>query len=406
MSEKNPQSDALSRRELFAADAEPAVGLVSISVSSEDNRKAPRLNAEPSCDFFKSKLPFCPATAIISASTKQSHRAETDRVGYIADHVYSNRLSFYHGQQQASTSGTKEEKFMSENVQIYPARTRVVPNSKLIKQVCNLTDKEYEDCVVNKKQRGVIEKRNHKKHGKIITPYQIRNVDGNTDPLNEFDHAVFNVCNSEFEAGNHDTTPSIIYRSLSGKIGDSDANPSKNQREAILNSVKKLMTTLIWIRDDETNEKLKYAPTDLSRQWRNILYAGIDEKIVNGQDATVIHIFQESPLMTIAKNRDQIIRYDATILNVPNQNNTPMNIAIKNYVINRVVEIKAHNMTSTLTFVDIFEKVRITNASRKTKMDARNVVKTFFEHLQAKGVIKSFEVVKKGVSDHSITFTF
>lgn len=296
---------------------------------------------------------------------------------------------------------------MSENIQIYPARIRVIPNSKLMKQVCNLSDKAY-DRAINGTERSVIEKRNHKKFGKVKTPYKIHNNGDNTEPLNEFDRAVFNVCNSEFDAGNRDTTPSIIYRSLTGKIGDSDANPSKNQRAAIMTSLLKLMSTLIWIDDEDTNEKLKYAPTDVSRKWRNILYAGIDEKTVNGQDATVIHLYRESPLMTIADARNQIIRYDASLLDVPHQQNTPMNITLKNYVMNRVHEIKLHpkQLAPTLTFDDIFEKARITNASRDTKMNARNAVKTFFDHLQTKGVIKSFEIVTKGVSEHAVTFTF
>ena len=294
----------------------------------------------------------------------------------------------------------------NENVQIYPARIRIVPNSKLVKNVCNLSGAAY-DRAINGTERKIVETRNHKKFGKVKTPYKLSNNGDNTEPLDEFDRAVLSVCVSEMEAGNRYTTPSIIFRGLTGKIGRGDAEPSANQRAAIMTSLLKLMGTLIWIDDEDTNEKLKYESTDVSRKWRNILYAKIDEKTINGQDATVVYFICESPLWTIADARNQVIRYDASLLDVPHQQNTRMNITIKNYVMNRVMEIKLHKqLAPTLTFADIFEKTRITNASRKTKMDARNAVKTFFDHLQAKGVITTFTIIKKGASDHAVTFTY
>lgn len=258
----------------------------------------------------------------------------------------------------------------NENVQIYPSKTRIVPNFKLAKIMCNLSEEKFD--------------------GMVVDGYD------NTDPLNEFDRAVLSVCISEWVAGNRYTTPSVIYRALTGKVGDSDANPSLNQRDEILNSIMKLMNTLIWIDDTETNEALGYETTDASKKCSAILPAYFVEKTVNGQDATVIFFDRVSPIMTIAEQRSQILRFDASLLDVPNQNNTPRVITIKNCIMNRVMEIKLHKMTPTITFDDLFRKCRITDASRKTKMDARETAKIFFEHLKSKGVINSFEIVKNG----------
>ena len=295
-----------------------------------------------------------------------------------------------------------------ENVQITPSQVRIVPNFKLAKVMCNLPTEQY-NRAVNGVERGIIEKRNHKKHGEIITSYRITNADGydGIDPLNEFDRAVLSVCSSEFEYGNSDTTPAIIFRNLTGRVGKgSNAKPHLNQRDDILTSVMKLMNTLIWIDDSDTNEKLGYEPTSASETCSAILPAYFVKKTVNGQDATVIYFDRESPIMEIAKSRNQIIRYDTALLDVPNVQNTYMNITIKNYLACRVKEIMLHHMTPTITFDDLFAKVRITDASRKTQMDAREVAKAFFEHLKSISVLKSLDISKKGNKFYGVTFSY
>ena len=83
-----------------------------------------------------------------------------------------------------------------------------------------------------------------------------------------------------------------------------------------------------------------------------------------------------------------------------------MNIAAKHYMMRRVCEISLHKqMSPTIKLADYFNKLRIENASNKTKMDAREVLVTFFEHLQAKEVIKSFELAKKGNAFDALHFT-
>ena len=80
-------------------------------------------------------------------------------------------------------------------------------------------------------------------------------------------------------------------------------------------------------------------------------------------------------------------------------------IELKNYVLRRIVEIKKHRqLTPTITFDDLFFKCRLENISRKKKMDARNIVIKFFEHLKKEKFIKDFEVVKRGNSFYSVTF--
>ena len=294
------------------------------------------------------------------------------------------------------------------NIQFYPAKQRIVPNCKLCKVIHNLSQDDYDYMVVDDKKRRIIEMRHHKRYGEINSIYKISNASDydNTDPLTEFDRAVLSVCISNFAVGNRCVTPAVIFRGLTGKTGSGGkgkVNP--DQLSAILFSVKKLMSTIIDIDDTQPNECLDYGTKKSSLLCSAILPAYIaKDTTINGQEAYIIGFDRESPLMQIASERKQLLTYRAELLDVPGQHNTWMNIALKNYTMSRVQEIKLHKMHRTLTFTDIFAKARIADADPKTKSDARNTLIKLFEHLQTMGTIRSFSVTKDGNTFHAIKF--
>ena len=296
-----------------------------------------------------------------------------------------------------------------DNIQFYPPKKRIVPNFKLAKVMSNLSQDKYDRMIIDGNSRKIVEKKNHKKYGDVITTYKISNIDGydNTDPLTEFDRAVLSVCASNWNVGNYFVTPAIVLRGLTGKNGiGGNGKIHKEQRTYIMNSIIKLMSTIIWIDDSDVNEQLNYDETNNSKKCSAILPSYFVEKTINGQDATIIYFDRESPLMEMARARKQLLTYDVSLLDVPNQNNTPMNITIKNYAINRIQEIKLHKLNPILTFDDIFKKCHIDNANRDKKADARNNLIKFFENLKVKNELKSFELTKKGNSFYSIKFTY
>ena len=294
--------------------------------------------------------------------------------------------------------------------QIYPSKIRIEPNDKDTKVAFKLSETGT-DRLLNGETFRVIEKRDHKKHGDVKTAYQILNSEGYEvrRPLNQLDRAVHSVCFSEMEAGNCCTTPAVIFRALTGKVGRCDAEPSTKQREAIFDSLGILMGRLISLDTTELCEQLKYnsgKPIIVKSGMSAILPAWYIDAEINGKDAATIFFEHEGPLMTIAKAKKQLITYDACLLDVPNQQNTPMNIAVKNYIILRVHEIKIHKLTPTITFADVFAKCRIADASNDTKMNARNAIVKLFEHLQNQSVIKSFQLTKQRNFFYGVSFTY
>lgn len=301
-----------------------------------------------------------------------------------------------------------------KNVQIYPAKKLVFPNDCFSKRLFNLTDDDFHQAVEERKVLAVNEKRNHSKFGDIFSPFRIRVDDQNdftlSEPLDQFHFAILCACISEMCANNCHTTDSILYRAVSGKVGRGDAEPSKDQRAAINDAVDKLMRTQIAVNMSDTCKNLKYNNGNAYKIISSILPCErITETTVNGKEATAIYFDRVSPLWEIASDvkGGQILSCDPALLNVPNQQNTRMNIAVKTYVLRRVLEILAHpkQMVPIITFADVFQKCRLNNASRKKKLDVRETILGLFDNLHTQGLIDSPQLNKQGASPYSVSFS-
>lgn len=295
------------------------------------------------------------------------------------------------------------------NGSIRPSRTRTELNEKLAKVVFKLSSDGMND-LLNGDTFEIIEKRNHKKNSDIITAYKILNAAGYNiqRPFTLFDRFVLSSCISEWLEGNRYTTPAIIYRALTGKVDKGrDAKPSKDQLAAIIDSIKILMCRTIDYTAKELCEVLGYNDgKPFSANAPLLPAAYFDASAENGLDAITIFFLAEPPLLKIAQTKRQIISYDSNLLDIPRQQNTPMNIELKNYCMLRVQEILAHRqLTPTITFNDVFTKARMENAHVETKRRAREFIKAFFENLLNQHIIDSFEVTKKHGAFYSIKFT-
>ena len=308
------------------------------------------------------------------------------------------------------TEQIQEDIVNIHSVQVYPAKKRIEINDKMSKTLFKLPDDTYQKIIDEHKSQGVVEVKNHKKFGKVKSSFSLQNADGYSDkiPLDEFHRAVLSVCISNWLEGNYYITPAIIYRGLTGKVNKkSNSQPSSEQLAAIINSIDKLMFTEFDPKIAEAFEQLKYANGDEAKIQKSALLPCYRAQVtINGQKSDVICFDRQSPLLNIAELKKQLVTYDADLLDIPNQNNTVLNITLKNYVMRRVHEIKLHKLQPTITFSDVFKKCRIENSDNKIKMRSRAYIQKFFAHLQEKEIIKSFEIVKKHNTYYSVKFTY
>lgn len=300
-------------------------------------------------------------------------------------------------------------------VQITPSTMCIEPNDVFIKSVFNACHSAYK-ALLRGKFYNVKEKRKTKKKDSVFSKLEIQNVEGydNDCPLTEYDRAVLGVIISEQVFGNCYTTISIIHRALIGKPGQGflHISPFKNQKEKLIDSVIKLMSTVVDFSGvNDSLKEMKYTDKDgneINLRASNLLFADIIDAKINGQEMDGVIFFKaNSPLFQIADAKDQVIRYPHELLNVPNQNNTPLVISLKKYVIRRICEIKLHkNLAPTITFDDVFSKCRLGKVSRDQEHNARKAIIKFLEHLKGQKFITDSEVKKRGNAIYSVTLSF
>ena len=145
---------------------------------------------------------------------------------------------------------------------------------------------------------------------------------------------------------------------------------------------------------EEAFEKLKYTGgAAIAMGTSAILPCCTLKTSINGNDAEVVWFDRDSPLLEIADIKKQIIRYESELLEIEGQQNTVMNITIKNYLMRRVTEIKAHKMMPSIRFRDLYDKCRVPE-NATLKMRARDFAQEFLDHLYRKKYIKGYELKK------------
>lgn len=299
----------------------------------------------------------------------------------------------------------------SEKIQIQSRPKKVLtPNDKLTRWVFNLPEHEFADMILDGVDNGITENPKVKSKPKVKTKFRFENVgtvELSSKPLNEFDRAVFDVCVTAQQAGFVGITADTIWRTMTGGR-DNAMRVYSSQRAAVLESIDRLMSIRIKIDFSQACDKMKrYCGAGKKLVSIIMPCEYVDGVTVNGrQDCTVIRFLKESALVTIAKAKGQLLNYDAELLNVPNQNNTMSTVTIKSYLVRRVSEIKAHEMTPTVTFADVFKKCGLADADNDRKRKIRKVIRDVLEHLKEHGEIHEFAFEKTNGIYRAVKFNY
>ena len=284
----------------------------------------------------------------------------------------------------------------------------MTPNDKLTKLVFNLPENEFFGMILKGADNFVTENPKNR-NSKVKTYFWLENVGKIelSEPLNEFDRAVFDVCASTQLAGFDGVTVDTICRVMTGGKSH-NTKISFLQRSAVLSSVERMMSIRITVDFSQACAKMKRYCGAGKKLVSTILPCKyVDGVTVCGQpNRAVIYFLGESALVTIARVKQQLLTYDAELLNVPNQNNTPLVAKLKSYLVRRVHEIKAHNMPPTITFADMFEKSGLDKPTRWQRQDARKIIVAVLGHLKAHGVIRDFEFEKVSGVYRAVKFTY
>ena len=320
--------------------------------------------------------------------------------------------------QQAATNCDKSLALVDpekkrESIRLIPAKMLVMTNDKLTKELFRCTPEEY--LRLFEAGGELVEIKNFPKIGEIISPYWLELVDDYTDksPLTMFAKAVFTACVSEWIIGNRHTTVGIIFRHITGKPSGSNAQPSPAMKELILFCIRKMMCTILRIDMTEVCKYLNYnngEPLILNAPILSCKY--VEGMTINGNKSeTVIYFFDESPLLTIARvKNNQLLSVKPRLLNISKQSGSPGSISVRHCIIQRVLESFLHQtdskMEPIIAFDYVFKVCGFMNADSKKKCEVIHEVIEIFEELVSSGDIKSFIVNRDGDKCVSVEFTF
>lgn len=288
------------------------------------------------------------------------------------------------------------------------AKKIIVPNDKVSKIVFSLTPTEFSN-VINGGRCTISESQKCKKNKRqAVKTFIYLKFDSTADencstPLDAFDRAVFCAAISERLAGNNTTSLPAIFRLMHGKYGkDAGRNfrPTDKQAKEILQSLKKLSSLRIVANLDEVCKRFHYNGGDNFSVDNPILPCRIYEGRLNGgNDTTLIEFTDESPLLSIAKlKNNQLLTFDANLLTDDSNFNHDYKgyaTAARFYTLIRIVEIKLHKLMPIITVDDIFEKCLIDAEIRhERKAHCLDAINFLLENLKSENVIKSFILQK------------
>ena len=259
-------------------------------------------------------------------------------------------------------------------------RKAVVPCDKLSNHMFNSAD-EYEEyeCVEGHDRKGK----------EVTTPYRLE-LAGVDKTLTAFERELLYVAISAWEQGYQFLSFKMILNALTGDVKDKDLS---KRLEAIKASVKRLMTVITidlapLLKAFPKYRKRHVGSAELTAQ---ILPCKMLDVEINGRRTFAVELLGESPLMTVAKLKQQLITYDLEPLAVPNQNNTEQVIVIKNYLLRRIKLIK-RGLNSTT----IYRECGLADADKWQKQNARKEILVTLNHFKAVGVIKDFKAERQG----------
>ena len=206
--------------------------------------------------------------------------------------------------------------------------------------------------------------------------------------------------NKDYESS-YTTTLDSIYRAIVGDDGEgkNEKRPSPAMLEKIKESIRKASFCRIHI--DLTESCRKYGYNDgkpLKLETYILPCKFLDGYIVNGKPTTVIKFYEVSALYQSAEVQNgQILNYDKKLLAIPNVNNSDEVIALKGYLLRRVLEILAHKMTPTILLDTVFHDTGFSDLTRDKKRKLLAHIEKFFEYWLSEKRLKSyFFVDRKG----------
>lgn len=299
-----------------------------------------------------------------------------------------------------------------DNFKSVATKRRILANDKVTKAVFDMNKDEQNIFESDRKIRLYIDE----KIKDSTTEVFIKLLDEYTGraKLTQFDKAVFFACISVQAIGNTTISLNQIYRYLGG--GSSE--PTENEYNQILDSLTRLMACIIDVDCSELARKSRYKFGKIT-QFRGAILPGKYEKAdINGKQVRVFKFYAQAPLFEIAKIKGQVIYAPLAIYRIKGLRNTPRVIAIKELVVQRVIEYKHAKeylkrypfgdrrlkLPDSILLGEIYHAAELDIPTIKQAQNVREIVKKVLDKLVENHVLESYQFILRGKTYHSVKF--
>lgn len=209
--------------------------------------------------------------------------------------------------------------------------------------------------------------------------------------LSMFDKRVYMAMGALYNAGNDVVTLRQIHFAM-GNTGE----PSQGQLEKIDASTQKMLAPITLDNHEEIEANYNYPAFKYDGP---LLPFESVTKTINGKLVEkAMHLFREPPLISFARGRKQLTTLNIKVLESP-INKTENNLAIDDYLLERISRAKLGKMQKVILISTLFEEAGITD--KKKKQRAPQTIQRYMEHYKKCGFIKDYQMSKD-----KITFSF
>lgn len=201
--------------------------------------------------------------------------------------------------------------------------------------------------------------------------------------------------------GNEYITPQMIYQVMTG---NPNAFLEKKQAQAISDSITKCLYSEVTINADVEAKAYGYD---------SFKYKGY---LVNGERATVtlngtvlecLHILRKLILYEYAAMKNQIGRFDISLLNSP-LNKNEETVMLQGYLSRRILSMKGSSVISkTIVYETVYNQIEVSAATpgalRKKKTVVRKKIKNILDYWKEQGFIAGYVENTRKTESYSVT---
>lgn len=269
------------------------------------------------------------------------------------------------------------------------------PLDKINNKIWKLLEKNNNQVI-----KFAMENKTDKKRGKQVDCIYTINFDDLDDDITitkklmPFDKRVYIAVSALFNAGNSIITLTQIHYAI-GCIG----KPGTKNIKRINESISKMMGAKIYVNNSNESKVYKY---------KKFIYDGAllpaerISSIVNGQlSNSSIHLFREPPIVSFAKQRNQITTVSIEMLQSP-ISKTDNNLLIEDYLIERIAKAKNNNKSHRILFKTFYEHINLPGNSldqkKHTKQRLPKKVIIYLDYYVKCRYIKSYNIDHNGIN--------